>query len=379
MKKLKKVLSLLLVGVIAVTSLVCGSVTAGAQANPDYWINGFYGFYEDYYTVFLDGITQEEMNTVASNMLQTNLSGVAHIQFKDHELLTILSKGDNNEILGNCAAFRDGNQTDFVGWDLFLTNEEGLTPISYIDDIPDNGTYCVCFYFDPKDSEQKKMIEELQKYDTADYAGFGLVTITEDTKRLVYIGTYGGTLNIDDFYAENVPAYMNDESDSSSKSVSSLTVSKISDKAYTGKALKPDVTIKDGDKTLTKDTDYTLSYKNNKNIGKATVTITGKGSYTGTKTVTFKIVPKKTTLTAKKSSGKYALSWKKVSGIDKYQIQYSTDGGKTYKKLANVSSGKTSYSKKLDTSKTYTFRIRSYKTVNGTNYYSSWSKAVTVK
>ena len=166
---------------------------------------------------------------------------------------------------------------------------------------------------------------------------------------------------------------------SASKEISSLSVDKIQDMKYTGKSLKPAVTVKDGTKTLVKGTDYTLSYKNNKNIGTATVTITGKGSYTGTKAITFRIVPAATTLTAKKSGSKYALSWKKVSGITKYQIQYSTDSGKTFKSAGTVAASKTSTTLKLDTSKTYTFRIRSYKTVDGKKYYSSWSKAVTVK
>lgn len=160
------------------------------------------------------------------------------------------------------------------------------------------------------------------------------------------------------------------------KNISDLTFTNISSKAYTGKAIKPSVTVKDDTKTLVKGTDYTLSYMNNKNVGTATVTITGKGSYTGTKTVTFKIVPPKTTLTAKKSGSKYAISWKKVSGVTKYQIQYSIDGGKTYKSAGTAAASKTSASLKLDTSKSYTFRIRSYTTVNGKKYYSSWSKAV---
>ena len=376
MKKLKKVLSLFLVGVMAVTSLVCGSVTAGAEANPNYWIHGLYGFHEGCYTVFLDGITQGELNNVINNVVTHGHEGIADILFKDHELFVIMWVTEDNKIDGTCYAYEGNDRISINSWDLFLTNDEGLTQINYLDDIPENGTYCVCFIFDPSDSKQKKMMEELQEYDTADYAGFGIRVYDAENDKVYLIGMYDDT---GDFWAENVEAVMEASPASASKDISSLSFSKISDKAYTGKAIKPDVTIKDGDKTLTKDTDYTLSYKNNKNIGIATVTITGKGSYTGTKTVTFKIVPKKTTLTAKKSSGKYTLSWKKISGIDKYQIQYSTDGGKTYKKLANVSSGKTSYSKKLDTSKSYTFRIRSYKTVDGKKYYSSWSKAVTVK
>lgn len=58
---------------------------------------------------------------------------------------------------------------------------------------------------------------------------------------------------------------------------------------YDGLAKTPTVTVKDGSKTLTKDTDYTVSYSNNTNVGTATVTVTGKGNYTGTTTKLFTI------------------------------------------------------------------------------------------
>lgn len=59
---------------------------------------------------------------------------------------------------------------------------------------------------------------------------------------------------------------------------------------YDGKAKKPKVTIfnSDGSK-LTKNTDYTISYKNNKKAGTAKVIATGAGNYTGTLVGTFKI------------------------------------------------------------------------------------------
>jgi hypothetical protein len=44
-------------------------------------------------------------------------------------------------------------------------------------------------------------------------------------------------------------------------------------------------------KALKKGTDYTVPYKNNSKIGKATVTVTGEGKYEGTKTISFNIVP----------------------------------------------------------------------------------------
>ncbi len=57
---------------------------------------------------------------------------------------------------------------------------------------------------------------------------------------------------------------------------------------YDGKEKKPAVTVKDGTKTLKNGTDYTVNYPTNNSMGKATVTITGKGNYIGTikKTIT---------------------------------------------------------------------------------------------
>ena len=66
---------------------------------------------------------------------------------------------------------------------------------------------------------------------------------------------------------------------------------------YTGTPIQPTVIVKDAsEKVLTEDTDYTVSYENNTNAGTATVTVTGKGNYTGTVSVEFTINPKVLTL-----------------------------------------------------------------------------------
>jgi hypothetical protein len=72
-----------------------------------------------------------------------------------------------------------------------------------------------------------------------------------------------------------------------------LTVSAIPAQPYTGSAIEPAVTAKDGDKTLTLTTDYTVSYKNNTDAGTAEVTVAGAGNYAGsTGTASFTISPK---------------------------------------------------------------------------------------
>jgi gliding motility-associated-like protein len=76
------------------------------------------------------------------------------------------------------------------------------------------------------------------------------------------------------------------------KAASMLTIDAIANQTYTGLALTPGVVVKDGSTTLTATTDYTVAYTNNTNVGTATVTITGAGNYSGTKTQTFAIVGK---------------------------------------------------------------------------------------
>ena len=88
--------------------------------------------------------------------------------------------------------------------------------------------------------------------------------------------------------------------------------------AYTGSPITPEVTVKLGQTTLVKDTDYTVAYTNNTNVGKATVTITGKGN-TGTKTAEFDITKAELAVTAdsylKNTDGVLTLDLDKVPGM----------------------------------------------------------------
>lgn len=78
------------------------------------------------------------------------------------------------------------------------------------------------------------------------------------------------------------------------KAVSGLKVNGILSKyIYTGKAVTPAVTVYDGNRKLTLNKDYSVSYSKNTNIGKAQITVSGKGNYTGTLAKSFTITVKK--------------------------------------------------------------------------------------
>jgi hypothetical protein len=71
--------------------------------------------------------------------------------------------------------------------------------------------------------------------------------------------------------------------------ISKAKISGLTTMTWTGKKLTPAVTVTVGKTKLKKGTDYTLSYQNNVNVGTATVTVTGKGQYTGKVTKKFTI------------------------------------------------------------------------------------------
>ncbi len=148
---------------------------------------------------------------------------------------------------------------------------------------------------------------------------------------------------------------------------------------YNGKVKKPSVTVKDySGKTLKKNTDYTVSYpKSAKNVGTYKAVIKFKGKYSGSKTLTFKINPPKTSV-SRLTAGKKSITVKlikKTAQVSGYQIQYSTlKNFKSYKTATLSKNTKTTATiKKLSAKKTYYVRVRTYKMVGKTKHYSAWS------
>ena len=162
----------------------------------------------------------------------------------------------------------------------------------------------------------------------------------------------------------------------------------LADRIYTGKAITVVPKLYVDKITLVNNKDYTYKCKNNRNVGTATVKITGKGNYTGNIALTFKIYPKKSNiskLTAKKKG--LTVKWSKISEqATGYKVQIATNsaftkGRKTYKITKNKTTSKTI--SKLKAKKEYYVRIRTYMNVkeNGKTvpYYSEWSKVKHVR
>jgi len=159
-------------------------------------------------------------------------------------------------------------------------------------------------------------------------------------------------------------------------------ISEIKAQTYTGKAIKPDVSIKFEGKELTKGVDYTLSYSNNTEVGTASVTINGIGEYKGSKTLRFDINPGKAKLTkiVIKKKG-FTAKWKKQTGVDYYEIQYSTKASMKNAKTVKVY-GEDNISKTITglKSKTkYYVRVRAVAWDYPANAYGAWSKAIGFK
>ena len=108
-----------------------------------------------------------------------------------------------------------------------------------------------------------------------------------------YTGTINKTFTINKAPVPPKPVVVKPVVDISKKA-SNISVSGVKGMTYTGKSLKlKSLAVKQGTKILKVNRDYTVTYKNNKNIGTASVTIKGKGGYKGSITKTFKISVKK--------------------------------------------------------------------------------------
>ncbi len=158
--------------------------------------------------------------------------------------------------------------------------------------------------------------------------------------------------------------------------------------AYNGKVQTSSVaSVVLNGKELAAGQDYIASIGGGKLVGTYKVTVTGVGSYTGSVTAAYDIVPAKVKgLKAKVvGKGKLKLAWtKNALQRDGVQVRYAVSkaklkAGKGKAVKVKGAGAKAKTFKKLKSGKRYYFKVRAYKVVNGKTYWSGWSKVKSAK
>ena len=189
------------------------------------------------------------------------------------------------------------------------------------------------------------------------------------------IGTSSNPVYFDMNYTYLKPT--NNQVSSSKIDLSSSLVSEVSSKTYTGSAIEPSITVTLNNKTLKLNEDYTVTYSNNTSIGTAKITINGIGNYTGSKTITFKIIPKQVSdiSLVKKTTDSLTFSWSKLDDINGYKIYKYNPTSNSYEWLKTISDNSiTSYTDKdLESASVYSYKIRGYKIIDGNDYHGNYS------
>ena len=165
-----------------------------------------------------------------------------------------------------------------------------------------------------------------------------------------------------------------------SMNIANLAKGTASDVVYDGTAVKPAATVMDGSTKV--DVDVTTAAKN---VGPATATVTAKDSsdYYGTQTVSYKILPKTTTLkSVSKGKKKIIVEWAAQKTLTSgYQIRYSKKANLSNAKYKTINKTRTTKKTiyKLSKKTKYYVQVRTFKTVRGTKYYSAWSNTKAAK
>lgn len=222
-------------------------------------------------------------------------------------------------------------------------------------------------YKDPDNPEEDSVILEKEFFEVT-YENNVNVTTELDKARIIVTGdgeTYTGSI-----YAEFeiLP-----------KELTNFECTVVPDTmVYDGNTkLASNIIVTNDGAELRQDIDYeVLGYKNNIEVGTATIEIIGKGNYTGKLVGTFEIKSfgtiSKITTTATYKQVK--LTWNKIEGAEGYVIQRKISGGK-YKTLKTIKGE--GILKYTDTSvqigQKYVYRLRAYRTIAGKKVYSTYT------
>ena len=155
---------------------------------------------------------------------------------------------------------------------------------------------------------------------------------------------------------------------------------------YTGKKLKPDVTVKHGKKKLAEKKDYTLAYgKKIVKPGEYDVTVAGKGNYKGSKKLKFEVRQPEIAITDLKGDiHSFTVKWTEKEEMDGYQIQFckrkDMSGKQTVTfRIPEMNPKCTKTIVGLSDGTRYYVRIRGYRIIDKKKHFTAWSAVESVK
>lgn len=145
---------------------------------------------------------------------------------------------------------------------------------------------------------------------------------------------------------------------------------------YDGKKKEPSVRVYDKDGYTIANDQYQVSYQG-KGVGKQKVVVKFRGNYRGTMEAGYRInlgKVKEVKIAAQKETS-VQMKWNKVTGASGYEIYRYHTTKKKYERIARVSSGKTTSftDKNRKSLTTYCYKIRAYRTVEGTTVRGEFS------
>ena len=161
-------------------------------------------------------------------------------------------------------------------------------------------------------------------------------------------------------------------------SLENASVTGIKDQTYTGSEIRPAISVTLNGKTLTDGTDYVVNYSNNIKPGTATITIEGKGNYTGVLKKSFQIQNAKPVLsTISNSDAGVTITWQPVKGASQYRVFRKDKSGKWT--VVRDTSLTSSLDRKVEFGHRYTYTVRCISSDGSvyTSGYDTTGKSIT--
>jgi parallel beta-helix repeat protein len=191
------------------------------------------------------------------------------------------------------------------------------------------------------------------------------IAVTGDSSGKIINNTIGQT---GIFHVDEVEVFNN------GRNLEYCKVQKITNQIYTGKEIRPDIILYNGSTKMRNGIDYSVDYKNNVNLGKADVVITGIGSYTGTISEQFEIIMgKPDNIEMNVISTGICVKWNSVEDCNYYKV-YRKEDNNNWVSLAKADNSNFSDTT-VKIGKTYTYAVKAVIVSAGITIEGVWTQA----